>query len=930
MTVDSIQNKDAMKPEELSFSIEQALQWSPFVERLVMRFPDLKEPASYRSKWSQGELYNKVYEDVNSASDEGELRSKLRVQRNWMMGRIALRDLMRLATLEETVAATSELADALVAAALDWHYEKACIRYGTPIGKDTGQPQKMIVIGMGKLGGQELNFSSDIDLIFTYAEGGDTVGAAKSTSNDQFFLRLGQALNKSLVDMTEDGFVYRVDMRLRPFGDAGPLAASFSSLEHYYEMHGRAWERYALVKARIMAGDIQQGEELFNILRPFIYRRYVDFTAMESLRELKSMIAEQVAKKGMQDNVKLGAGGIREIEFIAQSFQLVHGGRVPSLQTKSLLPTLHALLNEEFLQASNYEKLVDAYLFLRTTENRLQMWNDQQTHDLPTDGAQKEMLAQSMGFADYGAFSEVLNGHRDYVEAQFKRIFAEEGEDSERDEMAMVWSGDMEGDDIFSAVEGLESVSIEVVKLVKDFKKSRSVQTLSKDGVERLNAAMPLVLKAIIAPGLKVETVKRVLAVIESITKRSVYLVLLKENPDALKHLVKLCDVSVWLADMLVKYPALLDQLLDERELYSPLNAHDLKAEAYKLLEESSLDEEHFMNSLRQWRHAQVFKVAAADVMQHVPIMKVSDYLTWIAEAVLNVAVEFSWRLMQQKSGLPGGLTEGQVRNPFLILGYGKLGGIELGYSSDLDMVFLYQGVGSSVQTVNPNGRTLDNAIYFIRMGQKVISLLSTMMPSGRLYEVDTRLRPNGNSGMLVTDFNSYAKYIEEKAWNWEHQALVRARAVTGDEQSIKAYEGFRTDFLQQQRDTDEVRLKVVEMRQKMQDSLDKSNKTEFDLKQGSGGIVDIEFMMQYLVLANAYKYPELTQHSDNVRILEAVEKVGLLNKEDVQILTEAYKVYRSKYHRVALANDKPIVEQTCYESERLGVQKIWQQLMLA
>lgn len=913
----------------MSYSVEQALSWSPFVERLANKFPDLLESESFSDEWGQGALYDRVYQDVIAADSEEELAKRLRVQRNWMMGRIALRDLTKRAGLEETVSATSELADALVASALDWHYERFCTRYGVPIGAESGEPQTMIVIGMGKLGGQELNFSSDIDLIFAFPERGETQGAARSTSNDQFFIRLGQALNKSLAEMTADGIVYRVDMRLRPFGDAGPLAVSFSGLEHYYEIHGRAWERYALVKARVMAGDKAKGEELFSILRPFVYRRYVDFSAMDSLRDLKRQIAEQVAKKGMEENVKLGSGGIREIEFIAQSFQLVHGGRELALQERSLMPVLKVLKGHEFIDAEVYSKLLDAYRFLRVTENRIQMWNDQQAHDLPTDEKQQLALANSMGFESYEVFYQALNEHRNYVEAQFRLVFAEEEACDVRDEMTELWSSELDGEELLQDVDYSPEVANKVLKALNDFKSSRSVQTLGKEGAERLDAVMPFILKAILQPGISVETVQRVLSVIESITRRSVYLVLIKENSDALKHLVELCEASAWLTDMLIKYPALLDQLLDERDLYAPLAKEELLAEANKLLNTVGMDEELFMDKLRQWRHAQVFKVAAADVTKNVPIMQVSDYLTWIAEVVLDVAVEFAWRFMKQKNGIPGGLSEGLERNPFMVLGYGKLGGIELGYGSDLDVVFLYEGVPSSAQTVNPNGRSIDNAIYFIRMGQKIISILTSMMPSGRLYEVDSRLRPNGKTGMLVTDFESFKKYIEEKAWNWEHQALVRARAVVGDEVSKSAYERFRVEFMQKPRDKQLVRQEVVDMRQKMQDSLDRSSESEFDLKQGAGGIVDIEFMMQYLVLANANKYPALAKYSDNVRILEAVAEAGLLSKEDVEALTSAYKTYRSKYHRVALANDKPIVEQSCYPQEREGVIRVWRKLML-
>ena len=905
------------------YDFKNALEWSPFVERLTQRFPDLQDASSYSQKWSDGALYHHVYDDVFNSDSDQQLYSRLRKQRNWMMGRIGLRDLMGLADLEETIAATSELADALVASSLDWHYKKLCQRYGTPIGAESGKPQKMIVIGMGKLGGQELNYSSDIDLIFAYAEGGSTEGANKSIGNDQFFLRLGQALNKSLVDMTEDGFVYRVDMRLRPFGDAGPLASSFNALEHYYEIHGRAWERYALVKARVIAGDFDSGQALFDILRPFVYRRYVDFTAMQSLRDLKSMIAEQVVKKGMEENLKLGSGGIREIEFIAQAFQLVQGGRTSELQSRSLMPTLKTLCKLEFFDEIIFNRLMEAYRFLRIAENRLQMWNDQQTHSLPTNESQQLALAESMGYDNYDVFYTVLKNHREFVEQQFRAVFNQDETLEKRSELSAVWQSDLTTDD----AKNNSQLNDDALKLVSDFKASRIVQTLSKEGLERLDETMPLILEALIHSQSSTDTVRRVMSVIESIAKRSVYLVLLKENPDSLNHLIRLCEASAWMADMLVKYPALLDQLLDERELYTPLVAEDLKSEAIRLLESANMDEELFMDQLRQWRHAQVFRVAAADVVGHLPVMKVSDYLTWIAEAVLHVSIEFAWRLQQQKNGLPGGLEQDILRNPFMILGYGKLGGIELGFGSDLDVVFVYEGVPSGAQAVKQDGRSIDNAVYFIRLGQKVISILSTIMPSGRLYEVDSRLRPNGKSGMLVTDLESYKAYIKNKAWVWEHQALVRARAVAGDEQSIKAFEGFRAEFLSRQRDVEHIKNEVVDMRKKMREALDRSSENGFDLKQGVGGIVDIEFMMQFMVLAYSSKYPDLIVYTDNVRILEAVGASGLLSRLQVEQLTEAYQVYRSKYHRLALANESGVINADCYLENRQVVEKVWQSI---
>ncbi|MCF6253831.1 MAG: bifunctional [glutamate--ammonia ligase]-adenylyl-L-tyrosine phosphorylase/[glutamate--ammonia-ligase] adenylyltransferase, partial [Thiomicrorhabdus sp.] len=766
-----------------------------------------------------------------------------------------------------------------------------------------------------------------------YPEGGETKmaegqAARRATSNDQFFTRLGQAMNRSLVEMTEDGFVYRVDMRLRPFGDGGSLAISFSGMEHYYEIHGRAWERYALVKGRVIAGDLEEAATLFDILRPFVYRRYVDFTAMDSLRELKQMIAAQVKKKGMEDNIKLGRGGIREIEFIAQAFQLIHGGRDKALQTRSLLPTLDLLVERNFLDEAAYSLLKNAYKFLRRAENRLQMWRDEQTHDLPASAEQQLILAQSMGYDDYDAFLTVLNQHREAVQMQFDWVFAEEDACEEADSLSDLWLGDVDDLNLVMEYGVSETEAKAFLHPLQMFKAGRIVQTLEKEGVDRLNAVMPLLLREILNAKHSTLCFERVLAVIESIAKRSVYLVLLKENVGALQRLIELCHVSAWLADMLVKYPALLDQLLDEEMLYSPLEASALQHESQVILQAAQLDEEEFMNALRQWRHAQVFKVAAADVTGNVPVTEVSNYLTWIAEAVLACVVEFAWQLMQQKNGLPGGMTQGNKRNPFMVLGYGKLGGIELGYGSDLDVVFVYEGVKSSDQAISPAGKALDNSMYFIRMGQKVISLMTTVMPSGILYEVDTRLRPNGASGMMVVDFEGYQNYLKNKAWVWEHQAFVRVRVVTGDAQSIEHFNRFKASFLQQKRDVNVIRKEVVEMRQKMMDELDKSSETIFDLKQGRGGIVDIEFMMQFLVLSYAHVYPALCQYSDNLRILEAAASTQLLTQKETDDLLDAYKTYRSKYHRVALQNEKPLVSSDCYLPQREAVQRVWIKLM--
>lgn len=901
-------------------------RWSLYVEREAKRHPELFE-RDYSRVYADGELIQACRAAVLASENELALKKTLRVWRREQMVRIAVRDLMGWATLDETLRDVSDLADALVSGALDWWYAELCKKFGTPIGAESGEAQQMIVLGMGKLGGQELNFSSDIDLIFVFAENGQT-DAERPLANDEFFIKLGQMMNKSLTEMTEDGIVYRVDMRLRPFGDAGPLAISFNGMEHYYEVHGRAWERYALVKARVMAGDKQKGAELMEILRPFVYRRYIDYTAMDSLRDLKRMIAAEVTKKGMQSNIKLGAGGIREIEFIVQAFQLVHGGRDKILQGRALQPMLGYLAEQDYLSAEDSQSLQAAYVFLRRAENRIQEWSDQQAHSLPKEPRQQLALAQAMGFETYDAFIAQLQSHRDIVQGHFDDVFAEDSAVCDlTDALAQTWKGPLEDDALIVLTQYGFSKPGEVLNLLRQFKKSRAFGQMSAEATTRLEQVMPQLLKGISALTSEQEVaLQRVLKVIESVVRRSVYLVLLKENPLALEHLIKLCAVSPWLADMLVKYPALMDQLLDLRSLYRPLKLEELLEEAQAILLTYGDDEEQFMLQLRHWRHAQVFRVAAADITGHVPVMHVSDYLTWIAEAVLQLTHDYVWAQMTAKHGLPLGV----AASPFIVIGYGKLGGIELGYGSDLDIVFIYDQVqpDDMTQPLNDKQRAVDHATFFTRMGQKMISVLTTLMPAGTLYEIDTRLRPNGASGLMVSSWASFEQYQREKAWNWEHQALIRTRAIVGQPPVRQHFEDFRRAFLSELRDGDKVKAEVVEMRQKMRQALDKSNANEFDLKHGVGGIVDIEFMVQYLVLAFAHQQPGLVVWSDNMRILDALKGSGLLADDAIAQLQDHYRAYRTTYHRLALQKQKTIVDGKQFVNERQDVARIWQGLM--
>jgi glutamate-ammonia-ligase adenylyltransferase len=737
-------------------------------------------------------------------------------------------------------------------------------------------------------------------------------------------------------------------MRLRPFGQTGPLVSSFNALQTYYELHGRAWERYAGLKARALTGETEDVEFLMdNILNPFIYRRYTDFSAMESLRELKHKIQMDVEKKGREANIKLGVGGIREAEFIVQAFQLVYGGRERALQTQSWLRALQVIQEKGFMDSDTAGLLREAYLFLRAVENHLQAWDDQQTQILPEDDVVQQALAQSLGFANYVELMVTLNLHRSVVAEQFSEVFrdpdSEEAENALDDRALSDRKNQTLQEKVSWLLESLEpksemeeaqavalselgfkpSIQADTYRKLVQFTQSREYRAASAESLNRLVKVLPKLLMAVAQQPNPVLTLERALQVLEAILRRSIYLVLLYENSHAIDSLVRLCSASPWLTEQLARHPALFDQLAQAETLDQLSDAETLKEEAMLIYRQASGDEEHFMDQLRIWRHAQVFKVAVSDLEGLLPVMQVSDRLTWIAEAVLSASCAFAADWCEARYGQPGGEV---AYNPFMVVGYGKLGGIELGYGSDLDIVMLYHGVPSNLHSTGK--QPLENGLYFLRMGQKVISLLTTPMPSGRLYEVDTRLRPNGASGLIVTDFESYQAYLQNKAWVWEHQAFVRTRPVVAAPENIQAFESFKTAFLTQPRDRAVLCQEISDMLDKMRKSLDRSDEQTFDLKYGAGGVVEIEFLVQYWVLAYASEYEALTHYPDNIRLLETIKSIGLIESEKATALMEIYQDYRTCYHRKALQNEKTLVPVKEFEKERQKVHQIWQEVM--
>ena len=780
-----------------------------------------------------------------------------------------------------------------------------------------------------------MNFSSDIDLIFAYPEEGETKGVKRSRTNQEFFVRLAQKLIHTLNHLTADGFVFRVDMRLRPFGESGPVVMNFAGMEEYYQAHARDWERYALVKARVAAGYQPAGQVLLKTLRPFVYRRYLDFNAFEALRNMKALIDQETSRKGLNSNIKLGAGGIREIEFTCQVFQLIRGGRQPALQQRHLLTVLAQLEQYQILSTETAKYLRNAYRFLRIAENHLQAIEDRQTQTLPEDALNQTRLAYSMGFVDWNHFIAQLLYHQQKVHLEFEQVIAPASftkplPPTQSNRWQTLWIEDLhkaEQAEFLLTQAGFQAVT-PVLTHLQQLVSSYSVKKLTQRGRERLDTLIPLIMVAVVEQPNPDEAIHRILQLIESIAQRGVYLTLLIERPPVLKQLVKLCAQSAWIAEQITRYPLLLDELLDSRRLYDPLKPNELDNALQAQLAHLPTDDlEMQMDSLRQFKRAQVLHVAAAEIAGNLTVEVTSDYLAAIADCLLRKSLAMALDYLTEQYGQPWSYDDEQRRLAgFCIVGYGKAGGIELSYSSDLDIVFLHNSHGN--QQLTDGHKTLDNNVFFVRLAQRIIHLLTTNTPAGILYEVDSRLRPGGNSGLLVSSLNSFTHYQHQAAWTWEHQALIRARAIAGDAQCMAQFEKVRRDILSLPRDSHQVKQDIVKMRNKMRDTLDKSTKNQFDIKQGVGGVTDIEFLIQCGVLRWAATYPNLLDTTGMLPLLRRFAEYRLFDKVACEQLSTAFRAYRAEIHRLALQNQAAIIGNEGLVEQRQQVKHWWVVMM--
>ena len=879
----------------------------------------------------ESELESDLALGIDPAGDDNQFMAALRRFRRRQLVRIAWRDLAGLANIETVLGELSLLADVCIRAACRRAGAALESRHGVPRGAD-GTPLELMVLGMGKLGGGELNFSSDIDLVFLFPEHGETHGS-RALEHEEYFARLGRRVAQLLGTVTEDGFVYRVDLRLRPFGESGPQVVSFDAFEDYLQQHGRDWERYAYVKARPVHGAAPFDDLYRNVLRPFVFRRYLDFSVFESLREMKDLIAREVERRELQDNVKLGPGGIREIEFIVQAYQLIRGGGDPRLQTRSLLTALPLLAGNKLLSATAVDELGDSYRFLRRVENRLQQRNDEQTHELPQDEAGRVRLAYSMGAAGWPDLEAQIARHRERVSGHFRRLlFGPEDPDASADVVRALETILERGTDQ-ARLESLRAAGLRdpaaILERLDQLRDSGYLRRLDETGRRRLQTLMSRLLQAIAGEQHEAVVLSRLLHVVERIGGRTVYLALLNENKAARQRLVELCTQSQFLADQIAAFPLLLDELLDERLFESTPTrtelAHDLRA---RMAGADAADPEREVDLLRQFQRAAVFRVAVPDLTGRLPVMKVSDRLTDIAELIVGEALELSWGQIVARHGVPGyGPADSATSQAgMIVVAYGKFGGIELGYGSDLDLVFLHDSAGEFQATAGP--AVVDNGVFFLRLVQRLVHLLTVHSAAGRLYEVDTRLRPSGKGGLLVQSITGFNDYQRSEAWTWEHQALLRARAVAGPPALRERFESVRRDILRFGIRRETLREEVRKMRERMRSELSRSTTGQFDIKQDPGGITDIEFLAQYWTLRWCDRYAELVTYSDNIRQLESLASIDLVPQATVDLLTGAYRAYRQRMHHLSLDKADTVVPEAEFAAVREQVSAVWREAM--
>jgi glutamate-ammonia-ligase adenylyltransferase len=860
------------------------LDLSPFLKQLVSRHPEWLEVLQ-----DSGRLENPSPpsgQQLATAIGKTGLDPALRQFRNQEMMRLIWRDLNQLAPVDEILVDLSSLADICLHAAVDFHTGALEDKHGIPRNTE-GQAQKLIVLGLGKLGGCELNLSSDIDIIFCYPDQGSCDGR-RGLSNEQFFTRLARSVIRSLSQITADGFCFRVDTRLRPFGDSGPLVSSFAALEQYYQREGRDWERYALIKARPVAGDLANGQLLLAILKPFVYRRYIDFGAIEALRDMHANVQQDALRKDRLDDVKRGPGGIREIEFLVQTFQLLRGGREPGLQTASIFSAAATLQKLQLLPEPTITQLLDAYRFLRKTENRIQALHDQQNHRVP-EGEDGLRVARAMGFEDMPAFLLALKRTRKNVQALFEQSLPRPTEPA--DDLSP-WHAHWQR---MRNNEQGENQDFDDWKPLTDFVKRLNRLSLSQRASKRLDQFMPILLESIDATSPDDAVVHRVLDLISAICRRSAYLSLLVQNPDAIKRVLELFTASKRIAQAVTRYPALLDELIDPSLGAYPPTKKDIQAGVQRVLNANN-DTETALMDLNYFKQMISLRIAVAVMQSTMSTFEGRAALSQLAESQVQAVLALTQLEMEARHGhLPG--------PELAVIAYGSLGACAPGFDSDLDLIFLYQPVAGESDGVRP----IPAERYHTGVARRMLSLMSATTASGRLYSIDARLRPNGRAGLLVSSVDAFCRYQLEEAWVWELQALTRARPVAGNQNTAESFSVTRQQVLTAFRDKDQIKREIPAMRERIR----KEHRDTNPLKHAPGGLLDIEFVVQLGLLLNAAQFPEVIGSTQISEQLQALHDCGWININNYNILNDAYTQLSQARQRAELVDEDEQIEFT-------------------
>ncbi|HRP98038.1 MAG TPA: bifunctional [glutamate--ammonia ligase]-adenylyl-L-tyrosine phosphorylase/[glutamate--ammonia-ligase] adenylyltransferase [Rhodocyclaceae bacterium] len=885
-----------LDPSGLPAALREGAELSRYVARMLGSRPWLAERLSASIERALDADAMQAFVDEQALCEDN-LSAVLRQLRTWVMCHVAVRDLGGRADLAEVTETMTVLAETCIRNAYTLLFDALTRRHGKPLSR-SGWEQELLVIGMGKLGGRELNVSSDIDLIFVYPEDGDT-GGDKVVSNFEFFERLGRQLIRTLSEVTEHGQVFRVDMRLRPNGESGPLVCSFDALENYFITQGREWERYAWIKARVLEGE--RYRELEQIARPFVFRKYLDFGAINAMRSLHAQIRREVARRDRANNVKLGPGGIREIEFIAQVFQLIRGGRDAGLQLRPTLKVLAGLASRGILTAEAVAELSEAYVFLRRLEHRLQYLDDAQTHDLPDSAEDRALVARAMGHADVDALLAALETHREAVSRHFDDVFGNPSD--ENHELDALWNSVRNEERVSPLLAGLGYRNPHAAaQELSSIHTSPRYQQLPEHIRGRFDALVPRVVEAAAATPMPDETLARCLNLLETISRRGAYLALLQQYPQALKRVADLMSASRWAAQYLTRHPILLDELLDERQLDHEPDWPGLAAELAQALDATEPDMERQMDLMREQHHAQIFRLLTQDIAGKLTVERLADHLSALADLVIELTLPVVWRKIRKRH---------RDDPRFAVIAYGKLGGKELGYASDLDIVFLFDDDAPEAMEV------------YSRFAQRINTWLSSRTAAGILFDTDLRLRPNGDAGLLVTSLEAFRKYQLESAWVWEHQALTRARFCAGDPALGAAFERIRCEVLRQPRELDALRQEVLAMRRKMREA--HAGKGElFELKHDAGGLVDVEFIIQYLVLGHAHRHAELTANLGNIALLRIAGELGLIPVELAARCADSYRLYRRLQHRQRLNAQPTRVAESELDDARAPVLALW------